>query len=53
MKNRSTALTKEERDILVLGGMHINGKQLSNAEIGRMKSYHIHLAVRSSCFSSP
>ena len=35
MKNRSTALTKEERDILVLGGIHINGKQLSNAEIGQ------------------
>ncbi len=35
MKSKSTTLTKEERDILVLGGIHPDGKQLSNAEIGQ------------------
>ena len=35
MKSKSTTLTKEERDTLVLGGIHPDGKQLSNAEIGQ------------------
>ena len=35
MKRKSTTLTREERDVLVLGGMHLNGKQLSNTEIAQ------------------
>ena len=35
MKSKSTTLTKEERDVLILGGIHPDGKQLSNAEIGQ------------------
>jgi len=35
MKSKSTTLTKEERDTLVLGGIHPDGKQLSNAEMGQ------------------
>lgn len=35
MKRKSTVLTGEERDALVLGALHLNGKHLSNAEIGQ------------------
>jgi DNA-binding CsgD family transcriptional regulator len=35
MKTKSTILTKEERDVLILGTMHPRGKHLSNTEIGQ------------------
>jgi len=35
MKTKSTVLTKEERDILILGTIHPRGKHLSNSEIGQ------------------
>jgi DNA-binding CsgD family transcriptional regulator len=35
MKTRSTVLTREERDILILGTIHPRGKHLSNTEIGQ------------------
>jgi DNA-binding CsgD family transcriptional regulator len=35
MKTKSTVLTKEERDILILGALHPHGKHLSNTEIGQ------------------
>jgi DNA-binding NarL/FixJ family response regulator len=35
MKTRSLALTREERDILVLAALHPNGNHLSNSEIGQ------------------
>lgn len=35
MKEKSTVLTREERDILILGTIHPRGKHLSNNEIGR------------------
>jgi DNA-binding CsgD family transcriptional regulator len=35
MKTRSTALTSEERDILILAALHPRGKHLSNIEIGQ------------------
>jgi DNA-binding CsgD family transcriptional regulator len=34
MKTKSTVLTREERDILILGALHPRGKHLSNSEIG-------------------
>ena len=35
MKTKSTVLTREERDILILGTIHPSGKHLSNSEIGQ------------------
>jgi DNA-binding CsgD family transcriptional regulator len=35
MKTKSTVLTKEERDVLILGTIHPRGKHLSNSEIGQ------------------
>src|SRR4030042_6536852 len=35
MKTKSTVLTREERDILILGAIHPRGKHLSNSEIGQ------------------
>jgi len=35
MKTKSTVLTTEERDILILGTIHPRGKHLSNSEIGQ------------------
>ena len=35
MKTKSTVLTREERDILILGTIHPRGKYLSNSEIGQ------------------
>jgi len=35
MKTKSTVLTREERDILILGTIHPRGKHLSNSEIGQ------------------
>jgi DNA-binding CsgD family transcriptional regulator len=35
MKTKSTVLAKEERDILILGAMHPNGRHLSNSDIGQ------------------
>jgi DNA-binding CsgD family transcriptional regulator len=35
MKTRSTALTREERDILILAGLHPLGRHLSNTEISQ------------------
>jgi DNA-binding CsgD family transcriptional regulator len=35
MKTKSTILTKEERDILILGTIHPRGKHLSNTEISQ------------------
>jgi DNA-binding CsgD family transcriptional regulator len=35
MKTKSTALTREERDILILAAIHPRGKHLSNSEIGQ------------------
>jgi DNA-binding CsgD family transcriptional regulator len=35
MQTKSTVLTREERDILILGAMRPNGKHLSNSEIGQ------------------
>jgi len=35
MKTKSTILTKEERDILILGTINPRGKHLSNSEIGQ------------------
>jgi DNA-binding CsgD family transcriptional regulator len=35
MKTKSTVLTKEERDILILGTVHPRGKHLSNNEIAQ------------------
>jgi DNA-binding CsgD family transcriptional regulator len=35
MQTKSTVLTREERDILILGTIHPRGKHLSNSEIGQ------------------
>src|SRR4030042_3286528 len=35
MRTKSTVLTGEEQDILILGLVHADGQYLSNAEIGR------------------
>jgi len=35
MKTKSAVLTREERDILILGALHPRGKHLSNSEIGQ------------------
>ena len=35
MKTKSTVLTREERDILILGTVHPRGKHLSNSEIAQ------------------
>jgi len=35
MQTKSTVLTKEERDILILGAIHPRGKHLSNSEISQ------------------
>jgi DNA-binding CsgD family transcriptional regulator len=35
MNRENAILSKEERDVLILGGIHLNGKQLSNTEIGQ------------------
>jgi len=35
MKTRSTVLTKEERDILILAALYSSGKHLTNSEIGQ------------------
>ena len=35
MKTKSTVLTKEERDILILAALHPRGKHLSNSEIAQ------------------
>ena len=35
MKTRSTSLTREERDILILAALHPRGNHLSNSEIGQ------------------
>jgi DNA-binding CsgD family transcriptional regulator len=35
MKTKSTVLTREERDVLILGTIHPRGKHLSNSEIGQ------------------
>ncbi len=35
MKTRSTVLTREEREILILVSLHPSGKHLSNSEIGQ------------------
>ena len=35
MTTKSTALTREERDVLILGTIHPRGKHLSNSEIGQ------------------
>ncbi|MFC1925673.1 LuxR C-terminal-related transcriptional regulator [Chloroflexota bacterium] len=35
MNTKNIVLTREERDVLVLGGIRINGKQLSNTEIAQ------------------
>ena len=41
MQTKSTVLTKEERDILILGAIHPRGKHLSNSEI----SQHLGISV--------
>jgi len=35
MRTRSTSLTREERDILILAALHPHGNHLSNSEIGQ------------------
>jgi DNA-binding NarL/FixJ family response regulator len=35
MKTKNTALTREERDVLILGTIHPHGRHLSNSEIGQ------------------
>ena len=35
MTTKSTVLTREERDILILGAIHLRGKHLSNSEIAQ------------------
>ena len=35
MRTKSTVLTKEERDVLILGTIHPRGKHLSNSEISQ------------------
>ncbi|MFC1925664.1 LuxR C-terminal-related transcriptional regulator [Chloroflexota bacterium] len=35
MNRKSVLLTREERDVLILGAIHLDSKQLSNADIGQ------------------
>ncbi len=41
MKTRSTVLTREERDILILAALYPSGKHLTNSEIGQRLSISV------------